>query len=79
MAFMPGVQEQDPPETPPGYGNEKLPLVLSQVQAGDPDQRKTTENICSQRAGRIDAEPIEVSMSSFQSALFVRRLLYEKI
>ena len=55
---MPCVQGQNQDKGKPGHDIDKLPAVLSKMQARDLGKCATAKNIHYQSASRLDAEPI---------------------
>ena len=58
MDILPCMWQQNKIENTGRYRVEKLSSLLSEMQAGNANQRKTSEYHSYQRAGRTDAEPI---------------------
>ena len=58
MDILPCMWQQNKIENTGRYRVKKLSSLLSEMQAGNANQRKTTKNHSYQRAGRTDAEPI---------------------
>ena len=58
MACLPSLQSQNKGKNTIRYDNKKFTAVLSKVQAGKFDRGKKFEYNDYQRAGRIDAEPM---------------------
>ncbi len=58
MDILPYLPKQDAQSNPRGYGSCKFSSVLSKVQTGKPDKGQKIKCYDHQRAGRIDAEPM---------------------
>ncbi len=73
--LMSRLQEQNPAENAERYRTKKLPAILSEMQAGNANQRETTEYNNSQRASRTDAEPIvkDLKIQDYRLLPFVWR------
>ena len=69
MGHMPRMSKQNEVKDTERYRTEKLSLVLSEMQTGNPYKCTTNEYIGYQRAGRTDAEPITRRLKKRLSAL----------